>query len=257
MEYVTSADGTTIAFDSLGQGPPLVLVVGAFCDRSSGESLAEMLASRYTVYRYDRRGRGDSGDSPAYSIEREVEDLDAVAIGTGSQPFVYGHSSGGALALQAAAAGVELRKVAVYEPPYTGEQDPGPGFTRELDELVREGRRTEAAESFLGMTGAPAEVIASIKASPGWPRMQGLAHTLSRDRTLGNGGAVPVERLRSIGIPVLAMAGGASDPWAREAMNTIAQAIPDAQARTLEREHHVPADDVLTSILAAFFIGAA
>lgn len=157
-------------------------------------------------------------------------------------------------ALEAAAAGVKLGKVAVYEPPYTGERDPGPEFARHLDELVGEGRRGEAAESFLAMTGAPAEVIASIKASPGWPRMQGLAHTLSRDRTLGNGGAVPVERLRSIGTPVLAMAGGTSDPWAREAMTTIAQAIPNAQARTLEREHHVPADDVLTSSLAAFFV---
>jgi len=254
MEHVTSADGTVIAVDRSGDGPPLILVVGAFCDRTSGESLAEMLASRYTVYRYDRRGRGDSGDSATYSIEREVQDLNAVALGTGNRPFVYGHSSGGALALEAAAYGVELRKVAVYEPPYTGENDPGPQFTLELDELVRAGRRDEAAERFLSLTGAPTQVIAGIKASPGWPGMQDFAHTLSRDRNLGNGGAVPVQRLGSIGIPILAMAGGASDPWARQAMDTIEQAIPNAEARTLEHEHHVPADDVLTLILTAFFV---
>lgn len=253
IDYVTSADGTAIAVEHSGEGPPLVLVVGAFCDRSSGASLADALASRYTVYRYDRRGRGDSGDGSVYSIEREVQDLEAVANSTGTPPFVYGHSSGGALALEAAARDAAFRKVAVYEPPYTGDLDPGPESADHLDELVGTGRRSEAAESFLALTGAPPQVIAGIKAGPGWPRMEGLAHTLSRDRKLGNGGTVPTERFQQIAMPVLAMAGGASASWAREAIEAIAQAVPVAEARTLAGEHHVPADGAITSILVAYF----
>lgn len=254
MEHVTSADGTLIAADRSGDGPPLVVVVGAFCDRSSSKSLAAILSSSYTVHEYDRRGRGDSGDTVPHSVQREVEDLAAIATATEGPPFVYGHSSGGALALEAAAQGVEMRKIAVYEPPYTGDIDPGPEFSQQLDGLVQTGRRAEAAERFLTLTGAPSQVIAHIKAGPGWPRMQALAHTLSRDRNLGNGGQVPVERLGRITVPVLAMAGGASPEWARNAVQTIAQALPDAEARAVEGQHHVPADDLLTSILAAFFV---
>jgi pimeloyl-ACP methyl ester carboxylesterase len=252
MEQVTSADGTRIAFERSGNGPPLIVVVGAFCDRASSRSLAALLASSYTVYEYDRRGRGDSDDTTPYSIQREVEDLDAVASAAGGPPFVYGHSSGGALALEAAAHGVEMRKIAVYEPPYTGDKDAGPEFSEQLDELVGEGRRDEAAERFLTLTGAPPEVIAHIKASPGWPRMQALAHTLSRDRNLGNGGAVPVERFDRIKVPILAMAGGASHDWAREAVETIARALPNAQAHVVEGQPHAPADDVVTPVLEAF-----
>ncbi|MGI8622499.1 MAG: alpha/beta fold hydrolase [Solirubrobacteraceae bacterium] len=173
METVRSADGTTIAMDRSGQGPPLIVVVGAFCDRSASKPLAALLADRYTVLEYDRRGRGDSGDAARYAIEREVEDFDAVVTAAGEPPFVYGHSSGGALALEAAAAGVALRKVAVYEVPYTG-RDPGPAYAEALDELAASGRQDEAAERFLALTGAPPEIIASIKASPGWPRMRAL-----------------------------------------------------------------------------------
>jgi pimeloyl-ACP methyl ester carboxylesterase len=252
-EKVRSADGTPIAVDRSGNGPPLVVVVGAFCDRSTTRPLAALLESSYTVYAYDRRGRGDSGDAETYAVEREVEDLDAVVAKTGVAPYVYGHSSGGALALEAAARGLNMRKIAVYEPPYAGDDPRLPGFGDKLDDLVRSGRRGEAAESFLALAGAPPEVIEHIKASPGWDGMVALAHTLSRDIALANGGAVPVDRIATVGAPTLAMAGGESYGWAHDAARTIASTIPGAQARIVKGQQHAPAHEVVASILKEFF----
>jgi pimeloyl-ACP methyl ester carboxylesterase len=252
-ERVRSADGTSIAVDRLGNGPPLVVVLGAFCDRLTAKPLAALLESSYTVYAYDRRGRGDSEDGEKHAIEREVEDLDAVVAITGGAPYVYGHSSGGALALEAAARGVNMRKIAVYEPPYAGEDARLQGFGDKLDDLVRSGRRGEAAESFLALAGAPPEVIEHIKASPGWDGMVALAHTLSRDIALGNGGAVPVDRIATVAAPTLAMAGGESYGWAHEAARTIASAAPDAHARSVQGQQHAPAHEVVASILKEFF----
>jgi pimeloyl-ACP methyl ester carboxylesterase len=252
-EQVRSADGTPIAVDRSGNGPPLVVVVGAFCDRSTTRPLAALLESSYTVYAYDRRGRGDSGDAETYAVEREVEDLDAVVAKTGVAPYVYGHSSGGALALEAAARGLSMRKIAVYEPPYAGDDPRLPGFGDKLDDLVRSGRRGEAAESFLALAGAPPQVIEHIKASPGWDGMVALAHTLSRDIALANGGAVPVDRIATVGAPTLAMAGGESYGWAHDAARLIASTIPDAQARIVNGQQHAPAHEVVASILKQFF----
>ncbi len=254
MERVQSADGTTIAVESSGEGPALVVVVGAFCDRSTSAPLAALLDSGYTVFSYDRRGRGDSGDAATYSVDREVEDLLAVLTATGEAPFVYGHSSGGALALEAAVRGGDIRKLAVYEPPYTGHGTPGPEFGAALDELVRSGHRDEAAERFLALSGAPAEVIGHIKAGPGWEGMLALAHTLSRDLALGNGGVVPVERFASVRVATLALVGGASHGWALDAVSAIAAAVPGAEARVVEGEHHAPAHEVLAPILAEVFV---
>ena len=145
MELVDSPDRTRIAFDRSGSGPPLVIVLGAFCDRSTSKPLAALLAPSYTVYEYDRRGRGDSDDGLPCSIESEVEDLAAVIGAAGEPPFVYGHSSGGILALEAAGRGVEMRGLAVYEPPYTGGHHPGPEFGEHLDDLVASGRRSQPA----------------------------------------------------------------------------------------------------------------
>lgn len=254
---VRSADGTPIAVDRSGNGPALVVVLGAFCNRSTTGPLAALLESSYTVYAYDRRGRGDSGDSgdgEKSTIEREVEDLDAVVARTGGAPYVYGHSSGGALALEAAARGVNMRKIAVYEPPYADEDPRLRGFGDKLDDLVSSGRRGEAAESFLALTGAPPDVIGHIKASPGWNGMVALAHTLSRDIALTNGGAVPVNRIAKVGAPTLAMAGGESSGWAHDAARTIASAAPDAQARSVPDQQHAPAHEVVAAILKEFFV---
>ncbi len=253
MELVESADRTKIAFDRSGGGTPLVIVLGAFCDRSTSKPLATLLAASYTVYEYDRRGRGDSGNGVPCSIEREVEDLAAVIAATGQPPFVYGHSSGGILALEAAARGVEMRGLAVYEPPYTGDRDPGPGFGQHLDQLVIAGCRDQAAEQWLAMTGTPPRVIESIKRSAGWAHRQSLAHTLSQDLRLANGGQVPIERLKRIDAPVLAMAGGASPPWAASTIATLATPLPHSGELIVEGQQHIPADPVVAAILGGFF----
>lgn len=252
-ERLRSVDGTSIAVDRSGKGPPLVVVLGAFCDRLTAKPLAALLQSSYTVYAYDRRGRGDSEDGEEYAIEREVEDLAAVVATTEGAPYVYGHSSGGALALEGAARGVNIRKIAVYEPPYAGEDPRLPGFGDKLDDLVKSGRRADAAESFLALAGAPAEVIEHIRASPGWDGMVALAHTLPRDIALGNGGAVPVDRIATIEAPILAMAGSESHGWAHEAARMIASAAPNAHARSVRDQQHAPAHEVLASILKEFF----
>jgi pimeloyl-ACP methyl ester carboxylesterase len=230
-----------------------VIVLGAFCDRSTSKPLAALLASNYTVYEYDRRGRGDSGNGVPLSVDSEIQDLAAVAAAAGESPFVYGHSSGAILALEAVARGVEMRALAVYEPPYTGDHNPGPEFGRHLDELVAAGDRGEAAEQWLARTGTPPAMIESIKSGPSWQHRQALAHTLSQDLRLAGNGHVPIERLKRIEVPALAMAGTASPPWAASTMATLAGALPRASERLVDGQHHIPADPVVAAILLEFF----
>jgi pimeloyl-ACP methyl ester carboxylesterase len=251
MQTVKSADGTTIAFDQSGNGPALILVAAAFNDRSSTKTLAAGLGSAFTVYEYDRRGRGDSGDTPAYAVEREVEDLAALVVEAGGSAFLFGHSSGAALALEASAAGVPVRKLAVYEPPYT--EGPTAEFAAELAELVKAGRRAEATERFLALVGTPAQVIDQMKGAPYWSQMESFAPTLPYEVTLCNGGAVPVDRLSKITAPTLVLAGGASPPWAAECARTVASSIPGGEQLVLEGQGHGAADDVLIPVLTKFF----
>jgi pimeloyl-ACP methyl ester carboxylesterase len=253
MKLIESADGTKIALDRSGAGPPLVIVLGAFCDRSTSKPLAALLAARYTVYEYDRRGRGDSGNGLPSSIEGEVQDLAAVAAAAGQPPFVYGHSSGGALALEAAARGLEMQCLAVYEPPFTGADHPSPEFGQHLDELVIAGRRDQAAEQWLAMTGTPPPIIESMKSAPGWAHRKALAHTLSQDLRLTNDGQVPIERLRRIDASVLVIAGAASPPWAASTAATLTSALPHASEHIVDGQHHVPTDAVVAAILEGFF----
>ena len=253
VRLIQSQDGTDIAVERTGNGPPLVLVVGAFCDRGTTKPLAALLAPRYTVYEYDRRGRGDSGHG-ALTIEREVQDLAAVIGLAAEAPFVFGHSSGGCLALETAAGGVPVRSIAVYEPPYTGDAFPGEDFGRRLDEMVESGRRDLAAEEWLAMTGTPAPVIESLKVSPSWSGMLSLAHTLPQDLRLGNRGKVPVERLMGISVPVLAMAGGVSPPWATAVSATIVGALPRAHERIVEGQGHGASPPAVAAVLERFFI---
>jgi pimeloyl-ACP methyl ester carboxylesterase len=247
METVRSADGTTIAFDRSGQGPALVLVTGAFTDRSSTKALAARLAPDFTVYEYDRRGRGDSEDRPDYSIAREVDDLAALIGAAGGSACVFGHSSGGALALEAATREVPVRKLAVYEPPYTA--GPTDELADQFAALAASGREGEVAERWLTMMGTPPPVLEQMKAGPYWAHMCSFAHTLPYELRLCNNGAVPRDRLARITAPTLALAGGASDSWAAEVARTIAATIPDAEHRVLEGQGHGAADDVIVPIL--------
>src|SRR4051794_22264207 len=221
MSTVTSADGTTLGFDRRGDGPAVILVGGAFqyraFDPRTGQ-LADLLAGRHTVVHYDRRGRGESGDTPPYAVEREVEDLDALIQAVGGSAALFGMSSGAALALDAVAAGLPVSRLAVYEAPFVvdGSRPPAPAdYVAHLRALVAEGRRGDAVEYFLTAgAGVPAEIVGQMRHAPMWPGFEVVAHTLPYDAALMDGtttgGPLPADRWAAVKIPVLVGDGGAS-----------------------------------------------
>jgi pimeloyl-ACP methyl ester carboxylesterase len=253
METLTSADGTPIAYERSGSGPALVVATGAFCNRASSVPLAEHLGDRYTVYRFDRRGRGDSGDTPPWAVGREVEDLAAVVAATGETPYVYGHSSGAALALEAAAAGVPTRKLAVYEPPYVPGEGTAPETADRMAALCAAGQLDEAAVLFLHNTGMSDEQLQGMRGMPFWPGMVSLAPQLAYDVRLGNRGSVPVDRLAAIECPTLALAGSLSATWATDGAAAIAAAVGDGRTQIAEGQHHGVDQAVAAAFLDAFF----
>jgi pimeloyl-ACP methyl ester carboxylesterase len=258
VETARSADGTGIAIDRYGEGPPLVLVLGAFADRSTPSALAAMLAPAFTVFSYDRRGRGSSGDTAPYAVEREIEDLDAVVGVAGGSAFVYGHSSGAVLALEAAARGLPFTKMVVYEPPYIveGTRARPSGLARRVTGLIASGRRSEAAELFLVEgPGVPSEVLTKMKAAPTWSQFEAIAHTLPYDLAVCADQVVPADRLATIEVPTLALSGGDSPQWARAAVEAVVQAIPGCEHRVLDGQTHGVADDVLAPVLGSFLLG--
>src|ERR1043165_2852698 len=187
MKKVISNDGTEIAYDQRGQGPAVILVDGALCYRSFGpmKHLAELLAPHFTVYNYDRRGRGDSGDTQPHSLEREGEDLEALIKEAGGSAFVYGISSGGALALEAALKlGNQIKKLAIYEPPYDSDKVVGQAwkeYRKQLGEFLAEGQRGEAAALFMKSVGTPDEQINGMRQAPVWGMFEAVAPTLAYD----------------------------------------------------------------------------
>jgi pimeloyl-ACP methyl ester carboxylesterase len=254
MQTVTSTDGVTIAYERSGSGPALVIVNGALSTRQTAAPLASLLESDFTLYRYDRRGRGDSTDADTSTPEREVEDLAAMAKATGEQPHVFGQSSGGALALEAAAAGVAMRGLVVHEPPYVPGPPTSPETADELAELAAAGDRDEAVERFLRSTGVPDAMLAQMRASPAWAPMLAMASTLAYDVRVLNQGRVPTDRLATLKLPVLATAGTLSPPWALESARAVAGAVPGGEHRTLEGQAHSVAPDVLASLLRERFL---
>ncbi len=260
MKTVTSKDGTSLAFDQLGEGPAVVLVCGGSVDRSSNAPLAAALAPHFTVYNYDRRGRGDSGDTPPYAIEREVEDIEALIDEAGGSAYLYGISSGAALALEAAAQlPTKVKKLALYEPPYIiGDSRPRPpaDTARIYNEFVAAGRRGDAAEYFMTqVVGLPAEFAAQARSSPWWPNQEALAHTLAYDATIMGDYSLPTELAASVKTPTLVIAGGASWDWMRLTAQTLSRAIPSAEYRILEGQEHNVAPEALAPALEEFFIG--
>jgi pimeloyl-ACP methyl ester carboxylesterase len=207
FSYVSSADGTRIAYERFGDGPPIVIVGGLFCDRQSFRPLAEQLAPRFTAVTYDRRGRGDSGDTRPYAAEREVEDLGAVIAAVGGEASVYGHSSGAGLALEAAAAGLPITSLVLHEPPYGGDDDESQREARDLAETVRvavaEDRRGDAIKAFLTASGMPPEMADGAASDP---KMIAIARTMPYDfEVMGDreGGTIPEERVRALRMPTL------------------------------------------------------
>lgn len=260
---VTSNDGTTIAFDRYGEGdkPPLIFVDGATAIRAYDVPLATALAPHFTVHAYDRRGRGDSGDTQPYAVEREIEDLAAVIDAAGGSALVLGHSSGAVLALRAAASGLPIAKLAVYEPPFIvdASRPPLPGdYVEHLDALVGEGRRLDAWAYFMtAAVGMPREVVDGMLAEPWTQGMAAVAHTIAYDgRVMGDtmsGRPLGAEPWGSIPVATLVMDGGASDPWIRTSAEQLVARIPHAEHRTLAGQNHGPAAEVLAPVLVEFF----
>jgi pimeloyl-ACP methyl ester carboxylesterase len=256
MNTVTSRDRTTIAFDRLGDGPPVVLVCGGSTDRMANAPLAELLTEHFTVFNYDRRGRGDSGALAPYAVEREVEDLDAVIHAGGGSAFVYGTSSSGALALEAAASGLAITKLAMWEPPFSLDESSRPpqDQVERYDEMISAGRRGDAVEYFMTkVVGLLPEFVAYARTQPFWQKQEELAHTLAYDATIMGDYSLPVERAASVAAPTLVMAGGESFPFMRETARALADVIPDAHRRILEGQEHNVAPEALAPVLVEFF----
>ncbi|MEU4238453.1 alpha/beta fold hydrolase [Actinoplanes sp. NPDC026619] len=248
MPTVTSADGTVIAFETVGSGPPLIFVDGAMCYRDSGpgRGIAAALAADFTVYLYDRRGRGESGDTLPWSVEKEIEDLAAVLAAAGGQAALLGTSSGAVLAADAASRLPGVTRVALYEPPFIVDdaREPRPAtFTEDTEALIARGDRSGAVKKFMMHVGVPGFVLWIMPLMPPWKRMTGVAHTLPYDLKVlgGTGRGVPLDAARWAGMtaPALVMDGGKSPRYMRNGAKAFSEALSKADYRTLPGQTHI------------------
>jgi pimeloyl-ACP methyl ester carboxylesterase len=259
MSKVLSKDGTAIAFDKLGHGQPIILVDGALCSRSFGPmpKLAQLLAPHFTVFNYDRRGRGESGDNAPYAIAREVEDIQALIAEAGGSASVFGISSGAALALAAAANRANIKKLALYEPPFVAGRSrrrPPADSEAQLRRLVAEGRRADAVKFFLvDMVGMPAIFAYIMRVLPVWPKLKAVAHTLPYDAAVLGDFSLPRERAASVTVPTLVIGGEKSPVELRNAVSAVAETVPGAQRRMLKGQTHNVSVKVLAPVLVKFF----
>lgn len=258
MPHLTSPDGTTIAYDRAGDGPPIVLVDGAMCFRGAGPMapLVHHLSGAFTVFTYDRRGRGESTDTLPYAVEREVEDLAALIRQAGGEAGVFAFSSGVALALATAAAGAGIARLALYEPPFlaeVGDAGRAETYTAHLNELLDAGDRGGAVALFMARVGLPQQMIDGARTTPEWARFEAVAPTLAYDDRLLAGGRVPRDVASRILTPALLLSGGASPDSFQQAAKATATALPDAEHRTLEGQTHEVAPEVLAPVLIEWF----
>ncbi|MFC6333558.1 alpha/beta fold hydrolase [Paenibacillus septentrionalis] len=240
MHSVISKDGTKLAYDKSGQGPALILIGGAFSYRKfPGQvQLASLLSDHYTVYNYDRRGRGDSGDAKTYAIEREIEDVQAIIDEAGGSAYVWGLSSGAVLALLAAASGLNITKMALHEPPFVvdaGDRKPPRNFLNHVNELIAKGQRAETIHFFMtkGM-GAPSFVVRMMRFMPGvWKNLMSVAHTLPYDATLldgyMDGKPLPKNEWSKVIIPTIVIEGSESPISLRRGAQALTNVLPNAQ----------------------------
>jgi pimeloyl-ACP methyl ester carboxylesterase len=261
MPTIISKDGTTIAYDQVGEGPAVILVEGATVARGASALLAQLLASDFSVYYYDRRGRGDSTDTQPYTAEKEVEDIAALVGAAGGTAYLYGISSGGALALEAAISlRNKVRKLAIYEAPYDS-SEAGRGAWREfrttLTELLAADDRDGALTLFMKFVGMPDEALEGMRQGPMWQSMEAIAPTLAYDAAVvGEDCAVPSDKAAGVTAQTLIMDGGATQglmPFIRVTAEQLTKVIPGAQHRVLESQGHDVDEKVLAPVLREFF----
>lgn len=257
-QSVTSEDGTRIAYETVGDGQAVLIVLGALNSRKSGRKLAKLLASRFMAVTYDRRGRGDSSDSGSYSPEREVEDIGALIDAVGGPVYLYGHSSGAALAITAT---VKLRrqvtKLAVYEAPYSldsAARKAAEEYYVALRGALASEQNGEAVALFVRSVGVSDAQVQAMRKLPMWKGLEKLAPTLIYDsEVLGEGHALPAALLARVRTPTLVMHGGAGSLAMRDAAQAISEGIPKAELRTLRRQTHGVSPKVLAPVLEEFF----
>ena len=258
---VTSADGTTIAYQKDGSGPALLVVDGAMCHRSFGPAapLAKALQDKFTVYTYDRRGRGESGDTVPYSVDREVEDIAALVAAAGGSVNVFAMSSGAALALEAASKLDGIAKLAIYEAPFIVDDSHPPrvGFQDTLDEHIARDDRSGALKFFMKTVGAPSIMVAIMSLTPPWKKLKAVAHTLPYDaRVLGDRGLgkpLPANAWPGAKMPVLAFVGGKSPKVMHTAQQAIVDQLPDARLVELPGQTHMVKAPVVAPHLVEFY----
>ena len=254
MSTVRSSDGTSIAFERTGAGPPVILVDAALGFRGFGPmaELGGLLAGDFTVITYDRRGRGESTDTQPYAVDREVDDLAALIDEAGGSAFVYGFSSGAVLGLHAAARGVPVGKLALLEPPIPLEDQPEEGdLGAEIAELVAADRRGDAVEHFNRSIGVPEEMVAGMRDAPYWPLMEKVAHTLVYDTTITS--SVTPELLSTIATPTLVLGSEASGDYLQSSGQAVADALPNGRFVALKGEWHGVPLEALAPVVADFF----
>ena len=254
-ETVTSEDGTVIAFERVGTGPALILVDGAghYRELSSFGGLIGLLATDFTVYHYDRRGLGGSTDTPPYAVEREIDDLAAIIDRAGESALLYACSSGGLLALNAAASGLPIGKMALFEPPIEIDEDRSAqaAFTAGLAELVATRPPADAVEYFLTGIGVPDEIVAGMRNTHSWSAMEAVAHTLVYDSLISE--AISFELLASVNVPTLVLDSEGSSGELTGIATTVAKALPHGSHKSVPGEWHGVPDDVLAPVLIDFF----
>ena len=255
---VTSADGTRIAYEVVGDGPPLVAVCGATCDRALMRPTARSLGEHFTTVNHDRRGRGDSGDTLPYAAEREVEDIAALIDQVGGRAHLYGHSSGAGLVLHAVAAGLPVDALVLHDPPHSPDDDSSREEARRYGQSIRDllaqDERTAALETFCRLTGMPDEVIEGMQASQRWAELTALAPTLAYDSAvMGDidiGGSIPEDVAARVTRPGVVLVGGESPAFMREVGQRLADVLPEGRYRVLEGHGHVVPPDVLAAVVA-------
>jgi len=263
MSTVFSMDGTKIAYDRSGEGPAVILVGGMFEPRAMDSETARLAAlplmvQHFTVFHYDRRGRGNSTDKLPYAVEREFEDIEALINEAGGPVYLFGISSGAALAFEAALAlGDRVKKLAMYEPPYNDDDKARQAwkeFSKQLNELLAEGRRGDAVALFMMLVGASPSQVDEVRQYPMWPMLEAVAPTMAYDAAvLGDDASIPVERAARLAVPALVMNGGASYPFMHTTALALARAIPKAQHRILEGQTHEVAAEAIAPVLVEFF----
>ncbi len=261
-EMTTSKDGTTIAFERVGSGPPVILVDGALCYRGSGPSggLAGQLTEHFTVFTYDRRGRGESGDTQPYAVEREIEDIDGLIEEAGGSARVCGISSGAVLALDAAAAGLSIEKLALYEAPFIVDDSRPPqaeDYVPQLNGFLASGKRGDAVRSFMREVGLPGILVTLMRFMPAWGKLKAIAHTLPYDAAcMGDtqrGKPLPTDRWATAAVPTLALVGGKSPEWMQHGMRELDELLPNSELRSLEGQTHMVKAKVLGPALKDYF----